>query len=182
MPKKKQKANDTADASHDCQAPGCIEPGAYKAPKSRMSLHEYQWYCLDHIRAYNQQWDYFSGMNRDQIEHFMRDALTGHRPTWNRESQVHQHYDRLQDAIDAFMRQSAKARTASPAQLSAKLREALAVMDMEYPYTPAGLKTRYRTLVKKFHPDANKGDRAAEETFKEITVAYLLLTQHINHQ
>lgn len=34
---------------------------------------------------------------------------------------------------------------------------------------------RYKQLVKRFHPDANGGDKAAEERFKEISEAYSYL-------
>lgn len=162
-----------------CQAEGCRAAGVYKAPKSKTALHEYRWYCLDHVRAYNQQWDFFAGMERGQIEAFMRDALTGHRPTWNREAHMQNHYDRLQDAIDAFLHLRARRSSQPPSMLNEQLREALAVMDMEYPYTAAALKIRYRALVKQFHPDVNKGDKTAEEKFKTITVSYLLLSEHI---
>ncbi|MBZ0185496.1 MAG: J domain-containing protein [Candidatus Obscuribacterales bacterium] len=37
------------------------------------------------------------------------------------------------------------------------------------------IKTAYRSLARKFHPDANKGDKKAEEKFKEITEAYEVL-------
>ncbi|MCL4291403.1 MAG: DnaJ domain-containing protein, partial [Acidimicrobiia bacterium] len=33
----------------------------------------------------------------------------------------------------------------------------------------------YRSLAKKFHPDANRGDAEAEERFKEISAAYDVL-------
>lgn len=35
----------------------------------------------------------------------------------------------------------------------------------------AEIKKAYRTLAKKYHPDANKGDKTAEEKFKEISEA-----------
>src|SRR5262245_25556082 len=34
------------------------------------------------------------------------------------------------------------------------------------------IKSAYRKLSRKFHPDANAGDPAAEERFKEISAAY----------
>jgi len=37
------------------------------------------------------------------------------------------------------------------------------------------IKTAYRNLARKFHPDANKGDKGAEEKFKEIAEAYEVL-------
>ena len=38
------------------------------------------------------------------------------------------------------------------------------------------IKKSYRKLARKYHPDANKGDSAAEEKFKEISAAYDVLS------
>ncbi len=40
----------------------------------------------------------------------------------------------------------------------------------------AAIKSAYRQLALKYHPDRNPGDRAAEEKFKEITQAYEILS------
>ncbi|MEW6516949.1 MAG: molecular chaperone DnaJ [candidate division FCPU426 bacterium] len=37
------------------------------------------------------------------------------------------------------------------------------------------IKKAYRTLAKKYHPDANPGDKSAEEKFKEVNEAYEVL-------
>ena len=41
--------------------------------------------------------------------------------------------------------------------------------------TPDQIKRSYRKLAKKYHPDANAGDKAATERFKEISEAYSVL-------
>ncbi len=41
---------------------------------------------------------------------------------------------------------------------------------------PAEIKTAYRKLARKYHPDSNKGDAKAEERFKEISEAYSVLS------
>src|SRR5579875_3856135 len=38
------------------------------------------------------------------------------------------------------------------------------------------IKQAYRKLARKYHPDANKGDRSAEERFKEISEAHSVLS------
>ena len=40
----------------------------------------------------------------------------------------------------------------------------------------ATIKKAYRTLAKKYHPDMNPGDAAAEEKFKEVNEAYGVLS------
>ncbi|HJQ94619.1 MAG TPA: DnaJ domain-containing protein, partial [Acidimicrobiia bacterium] len=42
--------------------------------------------------------------------------------------------------------------------------------------TPEEIKRAYRKLAQKFHPDANPGDSAAEEKFKQISEAYGVLS------
>src|SRR3954453_2375511 len=42
--------------------------------------------------------------------------------------------------------------------------------------TPADIKKAYRKLARQHHPDANKGEAASEEKFKEISEAYDVLS------
>ena len=46
----------------------------------------------------------------------------------------------------------------------------------------AALKRAYRQLAKKYHPDANPGDEAAAEKFKEASEAYGVLSDPVQRQ
>ena len=52
---------------------------------------------------------------------------------------------------------------------------ALATLGVEPPITLADIKSRYKTLAKKYHPDRSGGDKKAEERFKEVNQAYTYL-------
>ncbi len=56
-----------------------------------------------------------------------------------------------------------------------ELREPLATLGLDWPVSLDALKQRYKTLAKLHHPDANGGDRAAEERLKTINLAYAAL-------
>ena len=44
------------------------------------------------------------------------------------------------------------------------------------------IKTAYRKLARKFHPDLNPGDKTAEERFKELQAAYDVLSDAENRK
>ena len=52
------------------------------------------------------------------------------------------------------------------------LREPLATLGLAWPTTLEAVKIRYKELAKRHHPDANGGDRSAEERLKVINLAY----------
>jgi len=46
----------------------------------------------------------------------------------------------------------------------------------------AEIKSAYRKLALRYHPDKNKGDKASEEKFKEVTKAYEVLSDSVKKQ
>jgi DnaJ-class molecular chaperone len=52
---------------------------------------------------------------------------------------------------------------------------ALDVLNLDPTATLHEIKARYKELVKRFHPDANGGDRGAEERLKQVIKAYGVL-------
>lgn len=161
-----------------CMASGCNEPGAFKAPRSRDHINDYFWFCLDHVREYNRAWDFFRGMTPEEVERYIKDNVTGHRPTYP--VGVGAIYARLKAGIrDSFKifdngpseaawhRASAGRPERSKSQL-----QALATLDLDEGASLQDVTRRYKELVKRYHPDANGGDRSSEEHLKRVIRAY----------
>ena len=66
---------------------------------------------------------------------------------------------------------------ASDRKLKTLEAKALDTLGLNVSSTPSDIKTRYKELVKRHHPDANGGDRASEERFRAVIEAYKLLKQ-----
>jgi DnaJ domain len=165
-----------------CDHPDCVAGGDFRAPKSRLNLREYYWFCLDHVRAYNAAWNYYVGMSDSEIEAEIRCDTVWQRPTWPLgDRHGPSGASRLRDPLgvlsggDAGSRGSRRANGEAQRRVLSAREQALAVFEIEPPFTPARLKARYKTLVKLHHPDAHGGDKAAEEKLKIINQAYATL-------
>ncbi len=179
-------APDPAAPGRPCDIPGCDELAGYRAPKSPTSLADYHWFCLEHVRAYNAKWDYYRGMTPGQIESELRADVTGRRPTWplGRNGgglEAEFGADPLDVLSEARLNRAKKyrdkfTRDATPADL----KDALHQLALAWPVTLAEVKTRYKELAKRHHPDANGGDRTSEERLKVINLAYATLKTRLN--
>ncbi len=164
-----------------CAMDDCSEEGAYRVPKSRDAISSYLWFCLVHAREHNEKWDYFAGMSEAEIEHFRDEAMVGHRPTWplgKRVAGVHNGHGayRIEDGYAVFAEVGDPAGPRRPERVLTRLqRQAFDVLNLESSATLNEIKARYKELVKRFHPDANGGDRGAEERLKQVIKAYGVL-------
>jgi DnaJ domain len=166
-------------APRHCDHPGCAGDGEFRAPRARDRLNEYYWFCLTHVRAYNAAWNYYAGMSPEEIERDLRRDTTWQRPTWPLGGKtgkgrfsftMHDPFDIFEDDGEG----GAPTKTRTPEA------EAMRVLDLEGELTLAILKARYKELVKLHHPDANGGDKEAEEKFKQINQAYTTLRNFLN--
>ena len=162
-----------------CASPGCKEEGAYRVPKSRQELGKHLWFCLAHARAHNESWDYFKGMSEREIESFRNDAVTGHRPTWPLGKRAARLHNTLRDFdfdnTFGTERQEPPSPRRPERQVTRLQQTAFDTLNLEPSATLNEIKARYKELVKRFHPDANGGDRGAEERLKQVIKAYGVL-------
>lgn len=167
-----------------CEWPGCEGIGEHRAPYSRDDLNNFRWFCMDHIRQYNKSWNYYEGMSDKQVEADLRHDTTWNRPSWpfagaERELNFKGPAPDIDNFGGAFSNSDDFDGTASaPRRYEPDTPEAqaLAVLDLTPPVSAEQLKRRYKDLVKRHHPDANGGDKMAEEKFKQISLAYATLT------
>ncbi|MBN2752566.1 MAG: J domain-containing protein [Rhodospirillaceae bacterium] len=176
------------DTAPPCAHPGCTNKGVYRAPCDRM-LKDYLWLCLDHVRAYNQAWDFYAGLSQIEIEQEIRHDTVWQRPTWRlgekdaatarafhaRKAHIHDPFSVFGDAPEANTNTRKK-----PAAPPGSLAHAMEILDLDFPLTRQALKIRYHALVKEHHPDRHGGDKSAEERLKIINEAYATLRQHLN--
>ncbi len=166
-----------------CDKDKCNEKGEYRAPKSRILLNEYYFFCLDHIKEYNKSWDFYKGLSVNQIETSMREDIIWNRPSWplkgNPKKVIEQINDFFGDDINILENDSQKNQYFKNKLLDESLtneeNKALSRLELVLPLSLDKIKKNYKKLVKIFHPDVNGNNKKAEENFKEINEAYRLL-------
>jgi hypothetical protein len=172
-----------------CQWPRCDAPATHRAPKGRLHASEYWQFCLEHVREYNNSYNFFAGMSEDAVAQYQKEAITGHRPTWKMGSIGGQRAAKrgrsksaasgwaTEDPFSLFGETGAAAaghaRTAPEGRkIFNAQRRAFEALGLEADAKRVDIKARFKTLVKRHHPDANGGDRGSEDTLREIIQAY----------
>ena len=168
-----------------CAVAGCTEAAEHRVPKDRNNMDDRQWLCRAHIRERNARWNFFEGMSGEEVEKFCLDAITGHRPTWplgkraampngrkEGEEKIRTADYRFDDGFAVFEEAAEPARAARASRLTKLQLDALAVLNLEEGASLHEIKARYKELVKRFHPDANGGNRGTEERLRQVIKAY----------
>lgn len=186
---KGRKKSEPAETSGQCQWEGCGEPATHKAPMGRNREGMYLHLCFDHVREYNKNYNYFSGLDDEAIARFQKESITGHRPTWQmgvnrwgkeeaanatdpRAAGAQRLYNRSTYAANARAGRLAGSRARKLKPLE---RKSFDDLNLAYTATSDDIKARYKLLVKQNHPDANGGDRQSEERLREVITAYKIL-------
>lgn len=173
-----------------CAVDGCDQPGEFRAPRSRDAASPpdgpcaWRWLCLDHVRQFNAGYNFFAGMNAEEIAAAQR-PYAG----WERETRAFSsnaaspgpRWADFADPLDAIgagfrlkmeerrtelgMRQDGK-------PLSPDDRKAMRSLDLPLNADRKALRNRYAALVRRYHPDHNGGDRSHEKALQEVIAAY----------
>jgi len=184
-----QDVNALKPGERPCDNPGCRLAATARAPKSRELLSEHYWFCQAHAAEYNRHWDFFAGMSEGEIRRRQEDEMsTGGRPTWDFKASANSRETGARYAragrgkagfADPFNMFGPNARTAAPdapvRHLGRLERNALADLDLPDAADAPTIRARYTELVKRCHPDANGGDRSAEDKLQRVIRAYQTL-------
>ena len=170
-----------------CDHPGCLSAATARAPKSRDMLDQHYWFCQPHAAEYNKSWNFYAGMSESQIRAAQEnEASTGGRPTWQFKAS---RFSREAAAFaagagkgfaDPFgifraSQRKAEAQADHERRVGRIERNAFADLDLDVTAEKAAIRSRYKELVKRCHPDANGGDRSAEHKLQRVIKAYKTL-------
>jgi hypothetical protein len=181
------------EGDRPCAVEGCPERGEFRAPArgghgDGSEGPRWRWLCLDHVRTFNQGYNYFTGMSPDEIAAAQR-PYAG----WERETRAFStnaasppprwadFADPL-DAIGASFRKGMRERMEKAARdrgeradgkpLSPDDRRALDTLGLAVDADRKMLRQRYTELARRYHPDHNGGDRRHEKILQEVIAAY----------
>ena len=162
-----------------CDWKNCKKIGKHKAPIEKDNSKRFRWLCIDHIKEFNKNWDYFSGMNENEIMQFIKSDMTWHKPTqsfgsndnffkilWN---------NILRDKEGIFSEPDTYKNKLNLNSFSEKDIQAFKILQLNIGTKWPIIKSKFKSLVKKFHPDMNSGNKEFENELKKITLAYSLL-------
>ena len=157
-----------------CDLENCKEIGIYKAPIERDNSKKFRLLCLNHIKIFNKNWNYFENMSDREIEFFIKSDLTWHKSTKNFGSSENFFNilwnNALEDKLNIFSTSNFK--NFKKTKISQTDRDALEVMELSDVAKWDEIQVKFKKLVKKYHPDKNQGSKKFEDKLKKITLAY----------
>jgi hypothetical protein len=171
-----------------CAVPGCTSPGEFKAPLQPANFDgpgSWRFLCLDHVREHNAKYNYFEGMSPDEIQD-AQGPLAG----WDRPSRKFaangadpppkwSDFSDPLDAISGRFGRIQERQNQQPSRFSKPERRALSVLGLGEDADRHSLRQRYSSLVRRYHPDKNGGDRSQERRLGEVIEAYQLLRKSV---
>ena len=164
-----------------CNSPKCNLFAEYKAPVSPDNLRQYQWFCLQHIKEYNKNWNYFENMTADEIETFIENDIIGHRKTQkigatNSDyfSKTNKIREKLFNSFDEIGNQEF-----SSTLLGNEYINALAELNIDDKSASLEvIKSKFKDIVKQLHPDTAGYKEENIEKLKRVLESYKIIKNH----
>lgn len=176
-----------SDGARPCLVEGCRNAGEFRAPPEELRRApdgppQWRWLCLDHVREFNQKYNYFKGMSAEEIAAEQRPYAGWERETRSFSSAAATgtpppRWSDFNDPLDAigarFRQRMAEARgRADRKPLSDDDRKALRTLGLGFDADRKALRSAYTALVRRYHPDHNGGDRTHEQALQAVLGAY----------
>ncbi len=138
-----------------CDYDGCDEPGDFPAPKAPDSRDKW-YFCQPHAAEFNKNWNYFDGLSREEAMKRAQEEF--------RRAKGYRSAGTFDDAPQTYGKEERRS-------------DALAMLDLDDEATEADIKSAYRALVKRYHPDTNMGDADSAIKFQQVKAAYEVLKE-----
>ena len=160
-----------------CDWNNCKEQGKYKAPIEKDNSKKYRLLCLEHVKEFNKNWNYFSGMNDNQIYNFIKSDLTWHKPTQSFTSSDNFFKVLWNNALNdnIFINRNEMTQRDNRLNFDQNDIKAFNILGLGVGLKWEKVQEKFKKLVKKFHPDMNAGNKKFEDKLKVITLAYTQL-------
>ena len=161
-----------------CDWNNCNNIGEFKAPVEKDNSKKYRLLCLEHIKEFNKNWNYFENMDDAEILEFIKADMTWHKPTQNFSAQDNFFKILWNNALKEDLDKNGIGKNhAKMAQFnfSNKDLKAFDILGLVVTINWEKIRSKFKKLVKKFHPDMNSGNKKFEEKLKVITLAYTQL-------
>jgi hypothetical protein len=160
-----------------CDKEGCNQPGKFRAPKAPDVLDDFFWFCQEHVREYNNQWNFFQGTTEAELN-----AQQSKDKVWERQTKPMgdpeaRAWARLgiedpHQVLGGNATQNPGRSGATGRRLPATERKALELLEAKDDWSKADIRKAYKKLIKVLHPDMNGGDRSQEEQLQEVRWAW----------
>ena len=160
-----------------CDWNNCEKVGEYKAPVEKDNSKDYRLLCLEHVKEFNKNWNYFSGMNDKEICDFIKSDMTWHKPTQSFESSDNFFKVLWNNILDGKKEKfdTSEFNNLRQFRFSQNDLKAFNILGVSVGLKWEKIQEKFKKLVKKFHPDMNSGNKKYEDKLKVITLAYTQL-------
>ena len=189
QPRGSKKKQEEERKAKECAWEGCEKPGTHKAPMGRNREGQYVNFCLEHVREYNKNFNYFQGLSDEQVSAFQKESqATGNRPTWRMSARkpgepVDQAsirgtpgwHRRVNSRLSADGRRVPTGDGAQQRKLKRLEEKSLRDLGLKAGATKEDINRAYKRLLRQNHPDMNGGDRSTEGRLQQVIAAHKVL-------